>query len=134
MVKALGQVTKDNLATFELEKTNLEKGFQWVHDELKLNNTHANLCFDYTAAWDVLHLKLHPREFMYWMSSGLLASRSLEDKKLESYYLGGLGKRSLESRKLSRGGKVLWRGVDHLRGSKFDRALGAMVDRISQYI
>lgn len=91
IVKALDQVTQDNLATFELEKANIENGFQWVYDKVKLNNTHANLCFDYTASWDVLSLKLHPQEFMAWMTSGLLASQSLNDKKHESYHVGGLG-------------------------------------------
>ena len=91
---SLNKVTLQNLDKFDLERTNIEQGFVWLSDKVELNNAFAELCafyVGYLATNQILSLRLHFREYIKWLETGLKASRSLNKQQQISNGLGDLG-------------------------------------------
>jgi tetratricopeptide (TPR) repeat protein len=86
-----GENVLTGLRLFDLEIENIRAGQAWVSnnsaevDYLKLCNEYPN------AGYEILSLRLHPREYIVWLENGLKASRTLDDKAYEGYHLGNLG-------------------------------------------
>lgn len=84
--------TLKNLAIFDLERANIEKGSLWVKDRIQLSEDFARLCINYTGyANDILILRFHPREYIKWLEMGLVASRKINSREAERSHLGNLG-------------------------------------------
>ena len=82
LLSSLNKVTLPNLDKFDLERTNIERGFAWLSDKVELHNAFADLCAFYVGySTYLLALRLHFREYIKWLETGLKASISLNKKK-----------------------------------------------------
>jgi tetratricopeptide (TPR) repeat protein len=80
------------LSLFDLERENIEAGQKWSASFTGKEATATELSMNYYAiGWDVLGLRLHPREKITWLDISLKAARLLQDKYYESVALGNLG-------------------------------------------
>ena len=86
---------KDVLAAmqlFDLEEANIMAGHAWAEMNLEANSSAAELCRSYPdAGVYVLDLRLHPRQKISWLESGVEAARRLKDRAAEGVHLGNLG-------------------------------------------
>jgi tetratricopeptide (TPR) repeat protein len=87
-------VSLENLAIFDLERTNIKRGFEWVQDKVEVSDEVIHICYEYTGytlANEILLLRLHRREYIKWIEAGLTASRKMGDRQAESNHLSNLG-------------------------------------------
>jgi len=91
LYKEGGEKVLTGLRLFDLEWENIRAGQAWVSfnsDEVY----YLELCNEYPSAGSsILPLKLHPRNHIAWLDSGLEAAKKLGDKRSEGYHLGNLG-------------------------------------------
>lgn len=88
----LGKLTLTNLVKFDLERSNIEYGFEWVKNNISLNRTIAELCLVYMRnSSDILTLRLHSKDYKTWLETGLLASRKIGDRYSEGGKICNLG-------------------------------------------
>jgi tetratricopeptide (TPR) repeat protein len=77
---------------FDLEEANIMAGHAWAKKNLEANSSAAELCRSYPdAGVYVLDLRLHPRQKISWLESGVEAARRLKDRAAEGAHLGNLG-------------------------------------------
>jgi len=88
-----GDETLRGLAVFDMERANIEAGFEWASANYKTNDDAAQTASDYPDAGAYcLDLRQHPRrERIPWLEIALAAARRLEDRKAEAAPLGNLG-------------------------------------------
>jgi tetratricopeptide (TPR) repeat protein len=86
LVKKLDTVTLQNLAVFDVERTNIEAGFDWVEKNLTKDQQFAELCTHYTGyASDLLFQRISFEEMERWQQAGLFAYRKLGNRIGEAY-------------------------------------------------
>jgi len=81
--------TKSGLDLFDAELANIQAGQAWA--SVNESNAIAEVRSDYAGQWHILNLRLHPRLYIGWMQSALVAARKLENKNAEGVHLGNLG-------------------------------------------
>lgn len=82
----LETVTLKNLALFDVERTNIEAGFEWVEKNLTKDDQFAELCTYYTGyASDLLFQRISLEEMERWQKAGLFAYRKLGNRIGEAY-------------------------------------------------
>jgi tetratricopeptide (TPR) repeat protein len=87
-----GDAIRSGLALFDVERRNIEAGQEWAGRHSSGDDAAARLCNEYpNAGAYVLHLRQHPREFISWSETALLAARQLKDRASEGLHLGDLG-------------------------------------------
>jgi tetratricopeptide (TPR) repeat protein len=80
------------LSLFDKERENIEAGQRWSASLIGKYETATKLSMKYyDIGWNVLDLRLHPREKINWLELSLKAARLLEDKDYEGTALGSLG-------------------------------------------
>lgn len=90
-VSRLNNPTLENLTRFDLERVNIENGFDWVRDKVKDDNALASLGINYTGyTVGILFLRLHFRECLKWLEAGLVAARQIGFRRGEGARLGNL--------------------------------------------
>ena len=78
------------LAAYDAEAAQIAAGQGWA--AAGADEDAARLAMDYPhAGADVLDLRLHPRERVRWLESGLAAARRLGERGMEGVHLGSLG-------------------------------------------
>ncbi|WP_295455180.1 TIR domain-containing protein [uncultured Thiodictyon sp.] len=78
------------LAAYDADAGQIAAGQAWAAAEQAESAT--RLAMDYPdAGADVLGLRLHPRERLRWLESGLIAARRLGERRWEGTHLGNLG-------------------------------------------
>ena len=81
------------LAGFDLERANIEAGFEWCRSRVETDDEAAKLCSAYADAGAYcLALRQHPREQAGWLEAALGAARRLKDRKREAIHAGNLGR------------------------------------------
>ncbi len=92
LLSNLHSASLENLAVFDLERTNIETGFAWDKEKIQLSDEFAKFCDYYTGYSNrILALRLHPRNFIQWSEIGLTASRKNGNLQGEANYLVTLG-------------------------------------------
>lgn len=92
LLASLNKTNLPNIAKFDLERTNIEHGFAWLKDKIELNDSFAQFCGAYTGHSNyILSLRLHFREHIKWLETGLKASQKLDNRQSEGNHLGSLG-------------------------------------------
>jgi tetratricopeptide (TPR) repeat protein len=87
-----GDAVPRGLATFDLERANIEAGQAWAAKQADSNEAAARLCIAYAEVGVyVLDLRQHPHERIQWLEVMLTASRRLNRRDAESRALGNLG-------------------------------------------
>jgi tetratricopeptide (TPR) repeat protein len=80
------------LKRIDTDFVNILTAQKWTAEFQKKSKRIAALCLDYTRyAHQFIELRLHPREDIDWLTSGLKAARKLEKSKLEGECLEKLG-------------------------------------------
>ena len=79
------------LALFDLEFNNIQTGQTWAKENASSDETSADLCSNYAWTGSILNLRLHPREYISWLSSAVNAARQIENREAEGAHLGNLG-------------------------------------------
>jgi len=63
----------------------------WIREN-DTGSDRLELCNEYpNAGYMILSLRLHPKEYIFWLNTGLEAARKLENKQYKGYHLGNLG-------------------------------------------
>ncbi|MEK9161778.1 MAG: tetratricopeptide repeat protein [Chloroflexota bacterium] len=83
--------TKRSLDLFDAELANIQGGQAWASVKVNESDRIAEVCSEYAGQWNVLNLRLHPRLYISWMQSALVAARKLKNKNAEGVHLGNLG-------------------------------------------
>ena len=78
------------LMLWDVEVRNIRAGQAWAEGHSRKSRVARELCSSY-AAGTVISLRLHPRDCIRWIESGLAAARWLNDKAAEGAHLGNLG-------------------------------------------
>jgi tetratricopeptide (TPR) repeat protein len=87
-----GESLVQGLHRFDREWVNIREGQAWAATHIAEDEVAARLGNDYPdAGVDCLSLRLHSREWIEWLMSGLSAARRLKDRKAEGNHLGNLG-------------------------------------------
>jgi tetratricopeptide (TPR) repeat protein len=74
------------------EWSNITAGQKWTASLAEQNDEAASLSIEYSSyARDFIKLRLHPREDIDWLESGLTAARKLNNRQYECNNLGNLG-------------------------------------------
>ncbi|MDQ3255838.1 MAG: hypothetical protein M3R15_18405, partial [Acidobacteriota bacterium] len=82
----------EGLSLFDNERVNIEAGQEWAATRFPGDEQAAQLCNEYpNAGVDVIDLRQHPRDFIRWLESALLAARKLRNRQSEGNRLGNLG-------------------------------------------
>jgi tetratricopeptide (TPR) repeat protein len=85
-------ISLDKLNKFDEEWLNIKQGFYWLTDKVEVNTIFADLCNNYTSvASDILFLRLHPKDFIYWNEIGLKAAQRFVNTKRVCICLGNIG-------------------------------------------
>ena len=88
------------LELFDREWVNIKVGQAWVKNVIrssrKLNKSDSKFVMQLARSYAgdgvyVLDLRLHPRDKIGWLETGLTAARVLKDRQAEGAYLGNLG-------------------------------------------
>ncbi len=86
-----GENVMSALSLFDCERSNIQAGQGWAAANFANSDANARTCSDFALAWDILSLRLHPREFAKWLNAALLAARKIENRKSECIHLLDLG-------------------------------------------
>ncbi|HVF57139.1 MAG TPA: tetratricopeptide repeat protein [Pyrinomonadaceae bacterium] len=86
-----GEDQMRGLARFHSEWANIECGQAWAAKCMSENEVATRYSTYYAGAFNVLVIRLHPRECMKWIETGLAAARSLNLRSVEAGHLGNLG-------------------------------------------
>lgn len=90
--KVGGQNVLTGLGRFDLEWANIRAGQAWAEENMEENSLAAELCMSYpNAGVYVLDLRLHPKEMIAWLESGVEAARRSKDRSMEGVHLGNFG-------------------------------------------
>lgn len=90
LLTQIDSITFENLATFDLERTNIEAGFSFIRDKV---NSFAEICTWYTGyASDLLFLRMSPDIMQDWQQVGLSAYTKLENRQGQAYSLNNLAR------------------------------------------
>lgn len=81
----------DALRKFDAEWMNIQAGWIWAKQNYKVDNLASSLCNAYLDWPFLLELRLHPKERVLWLETGLAASRKVKNRSMESVNLGSLG-------------------------------------------
>ncbi len=80
------------LGVFDQEWSNIQTGQAWAEARTEQDARAAELSIEYTdAGIELLLLRQHPREYLYWQEIALAAARKLKRPSSESNALGNLG-------------------------------------------
>ncbi len=80
------------LTLFDAEWRNIKAGQAWAAARYAEDQQAAELCSDYPdAGVHYLALRLHPREWIAWLNSGIETARRGMDRAAEGRHLGNLG-------------------------------------------
>ncbi|MBI5081720.1 MAG: tetratricopeptide repeat protein [Chloroflexi bacterium] len=79
------------LKLYNTEVENIQHGQAWASVRVNENDAIAQVCNRYAWQWSILNLLLHPRIYIGWIESALVAARKLKNKQAESGHLGNLG-------------------------------------------
>ena len=94
----------DGLKLFDSEWANIKVGHAWIKSAIRsyrmLNKSDlkfiSKLVWSYENGIDIISLRLHPREQISWIETGLSTARIMKDHKAEGLSLGNLGNRYFE--------------------------------------
>ncbi len=87
-----GEGVTRGLALFDAEWANIQAGQAWAAAHAEGDEEAARLCSNYPGrTWNLLDLRLHPREHTEWQEPALAAARRLRDRAAERAHLGNLG-------------------------------------------
>ena len=93
----------DGLRKFDLERMNIEAGWDWAKKNLSENDTAASICSSYLNLPFLLELRMHPGERISWLEMALAAARQIKDRNMECVHLGNLGNAYIELGDASKG-------------------------------
>ncbi len=79
------------LVFFDLERHNIEAGFDCSAELMAGSSEYANLCLLYTANADALSLRLLPRTLLGWLDTAIAAARLLGNTEAEANRLANRG-------------------------------------------
>ncbi len=80
------------LDEIDREWHNILQGQKWSADNVEINEHAAEICISYSGyARDFIPLRLHPRENIDWLETGLSAARKLNNRSYEGISLSNLG-------------------------------------------
>jgi tetratricopeptide (TPR) repeat protein len=88
------------LELFDREWANIKVGHAWIRnriqDHRKLTKSDSKIIVEMANSYAndgilVLDLRLHPRDLIFWLETGLKAARIKEDRSAEANHLGNLG-------------------------------------------
>lgn len=80
------------LKLIDAEWDNIRTGHKWSAEFFEKNDDIANLCINYSiCARHFIILRVHPREDINWLKTGLQAARKLDNRQAEANSLGSLG-------------------------------------------
>jgi hypothetical protein len=83
---------RSGLTLFDTEWENIRVGQSWVAEHAAVDSIAEELCCHYpNAGFDLLGLRLHPRDWIGWLEPALEAARHLQNETLVSAHLGNLG-------------------------------------------
>jgi tetratricopeptide (TPR) repeat protein len=86
-----GESVTQGLALFDIERTNIGAGHEWVVAHQEDDNSIAEWCWSYPhAAVNCFTLRQHPREQIRWLEPALAAARHLKQRQWEGAALGNL--------------------------------------------
>jgi tetratricopeptide (TPR) repeat protein len=87
-----GEAILKGLRLFDTEWANIRAGQAWAAAHANEDEEAAKFCSDYPGrSWELLDLRLHPREHIKWLEAALAAARRLKDRLREGAPLGNLG-------------------------------------------
>ena len=87
-----GERLMQGLALFDLEWGNFQTGHAWAVQYADKDTQALGLCDDYSAQCpDILNLRLHPRGYVSWLETALIAARKLDRKVHIGWHLINLG-------------------------------------------
>jgi tetratricopeptide (TPR) repeat protein len=87
-----GDAILKGLRLFDTEWANVRAGQAWAAAHAEEDEEAAKFSSDYPGrTWNLLDLRLHPREHIKWLEAGLAAARRLRDRQAEGVHLGNLG-------------------------------------------
>jgi len=90
----------EGLSLFDQELANIKVGHSWIksaiHSHRLLNKNDLKSIIRLASSYandgiEVINLRLHPREQIAWLETGLMASRIKKDRKAEGAHLVNLG-------------------------------------------
>jgi tetratricopeptide (TPR) repeat protein len=88
ILEPLQSATLENLEIFDIERTNIEYGFNWLSERAENDSFFAFLVKLYTFyPIKILYIRLNFRELITWLETGLTASRKDNEKALEFSHL-----------------------------------------------
>ncbi|HMD90024.1 MAG TPA: tetratricopeptide repeat protein [Anaerolineaceae bacterium] len=86
-----GENVLAGLALFDLEWDNIQSGQRWAAEQADKDQQAGQLCSDYAGQGNYCRsLRLHSRQQIDWLQSGLAAARRLGDRNNEGAALGNL--------------------------------------------
>jgi len=91
LCKEGGDNVLDALSRFDLESANIKTGQAWAAANFAASARNAKTCSDYARAWDILNLRLNPRDYAQWLTAALAAARYIQDAEAECFHLLDLG-------------------------------------------
>ncbi|MCH7662713.1 MAG: tetratricopeptide repeat protein, partial [Chloroflexi bacterium] len=92
LYKEGGKAVLRGLGLYDMEQENIQAGQEWAASEAEKDDKAARLASGYPdAGVYVLNLRLHARQWIEWLKSGLAGARQLKDRAVEGIHLGNLG-------------------------------------------
>ncbi len=81
----------EGLILFDADWMNIEAAQKWAAINSEKSTEIAGICSNFSGAWDILHLRLHPRQYINWLDKAIDLSRKTKNKEYEHTHLGNLG-------------------------------------------
>ncbi len=114
-----GENVLSALGLFDRERINIEAGQEWAAANATKSSDNAGICSDFALAWDILHLRLHPREYAKWLDAALLSAIQIENKESECIHL------------LDRG--IAWSDLGNAREAIKDHKTALTIAQVNKY-
>jgi tetratricopeptide (TPR) repeat protein len=87
-----GKALNRALASFDVERSNIQVGFTYCENHSADDRNIASLCCAYPiAGFYLLNLRLSPQERLHWFKTGYSAARCLKERSAEGTHLGNIG-------------------------------------------
>ena len=79
------------LQLFDKEWLNIQQGQRWATANVSKNTEIAELCSNFAGTGSILHLRLHPRQYVEWLQAALDAARQSKNRQAEGAHLVNFG-------------------------------------------
>jgi tetratricopeptide (TPR) repeat protein len=86
-----GKSLRMGLDLFDSEWMNIQAGQSWAEANSAISSEIAEICSNFAWSWNILNLRLHPRDYMGWLEAALACARQTRNRKAEGAHLGNLG-------------------------------------------